>query len=81
MTFENQVKKAKEYEVKYELSLTTLEEFKTRVEDAKKRNKQLEEQIKVFQSTARPSEVPTDISCFLPVSRKKIHRKSRTERK
>lgn len=50
---QDELKKAKEYEVKYELSLTTLEEFKTRVEDVKKRNKQLEEQIKVFQNTIK----------------------------
>lgn len=50
---QDELKKAKEYEVKYELSLTTLEEFKTRVENGKTRNKQLEKQIKVFQNTIK----------------------------
>lgn len=50
---QDELKKAKEYEVKYNLSLTTLEEFKNRVTDVKERNEQLEEQIKVLQETIK----------------------------
>ncbi len=50
---QDELKKAKEYEIKYNLSLTTLEEFKNRVTDVKERNEQLEEQIKVFQETIK----------------------------
>lgn len=46
---QDELKKAKEYEVKYSLSLITLEEYKKRVESVKDRNKQLEEQIKTLQ--------------------------------
>ena len=50
---QDELKKAKEYEVKYSLSLTTLEEYKKRVESVKDRNKQLEEQIKILQETIK----------------------------
>ena len=50
---QDELKKAKEYEVKYNLSLTTLEEYKERVIDVKERNKQLEEQIKALQETIK----------------------------
>ncbi len=50
---QDELKKAKEYEIKYNLSLTTLEEFKNRVTDVKERNEQLEEQIKVLQETIK----------------------------
>ena len=50
---QDELKKAKEYEVKYNLSLTTLEEFKNRITDVKDRNKQLEEQIKKLQETIK----------------------------
>lgn len=53
---QDELKKAKEYEVKYNLSLTTLEEFKNRVTDVKERNEQLEEQIKVLQETIKQNE-------------------------
>ena len=48
---QDELKNAKEYEVKYSLSLTTLEEYKNRVNSVKDRNKQLEEQIKTLQET------------------------------
>ena len=50
---QDELKKAKEYEVKYSLSLTTLEEYKERVNSVKDRNKQLEEQIKTLQETIK----------------------------
>lgn len=50
---QDELKKAKEYEVKYNLSLTTLEEYKERVVSVKERNKQLEEQIKTLQETIK----------------------------
>lgn len=50
---QDELKKTKEYEVKYNLSLTTLEEFKNRITDVKDRNKQLEEQIKKLQETIK----------------------------
>ena len=50
---QDELKKAKEYEVKYSLSLTTLEEYKERVNNVKNRNKQLEEQIKLLQETIK----------------------------
>lgn len=50
---QDELKKAKEYEVKYSLSLTTLEEYKNRVNSVKDRNKQLEEQIKTLQETIK----------------------------
>lgn len=50
---QDELKKAKEYEVKYELSLTTLEEFKNRVNTSNNRNKDLENQIKTFQETIK----------------------------
>ena len=53
---QDELKKAKEYEIKYNLSLTTLEEFKNRVTDVKERNEQLEEQIKVLQETIKQNE-------------------------
>ena len=46
---QDELKKAKEYEVKYNLSLTTLDEYKNRITDVKDRNKQLEGQIKKLQ--------------------------------
>lgn len=53
---QDELKKAKEYEVKYNLSLTTLDEYKNRVTDVKERNEQLEEQIKVLQETIKQNE-------------------------
>lgn len=53
---QDELKKAKEYEVKYNLSLTTLEEFKNRVTDVKDRNEQLEKQIKALQETIKQNE-------------------------
>lgn len=50
---QDELKKKKEYEVKYELSLTTLNEYKERVEKAKDRNKHLESQITSFQNTIK----------------------------
>lgn len=50
---QDELKKAKEYEVKYSLSLTTLDEYKDRVNSVKNRNKQLEEQIKALQETIK----------------------------
>ena len=50
---QDELKKTKEYEVKYNLSLTTLEEYKGRVESVKDRNKQLESQIKTLQETIK----------------------------
>ena len=50
---QDELKKTKEYEVKYNLSLTTLEEFKNRITDVKDRNKQLEEQIEKLQETIK----------------------------
>lgn len=50
---QDELKKAKEYEVKYSLSLTTLEEYKNRVDRVKDRNKQLEEQIEMLQETIK----------------------------
>lgn len=47
---QDQLKIAKEYEVKYELSLTTLEEFKNRKNSVDDRNKELEVQIKELQN-------------------------------
>ncbi len=47
---QDELKIAKEYEVKYELSLTTLEEFKNRKKSVEDRNKQLENQIKELQN-------------------------------
>lgn len=53
---QDELKKAKEYEVKYNLSLTTLEEYKERVIDVKERNEQLEKQIKALQETIKQNE-------------------------
>ena len=53
---QDELKKAKEYEIKYNLSLTTLEEFKNRVTDVKDRNEQLEKQIKALQETIKQNE-------------------------
>lgn len=50
---QDELKKAKEYEVKYELSLATLDEYKNRKKTVEDRNKQLEEQIKTFQNTIK----------------------------
>ena len=50
---EDELKKTKEYEVKYELSLTTLEEYKKRITSKEDRNKQLESQIKTLQETIK----------------------------
>lgn len=50
---QDELKKAKEYEIKYELSLTTLNEYKERLETTKQRNKQLESQIKALQNTIK----------------------------
>lgn len=50
---QDELKRAKEYEVKYELSLTTLDEYKNRKKTVEDRNKQLENQIKTFQNTIK----------------------------
>lgn len=50
---QDELKKAKEYEVKYNLSLVTLDNYKERVTNVKERNKQLESQIKSFQDTIK----------------------------
>lgn len=50
---QDELKKAKEYEVKYNLSLVTLDNYKERVTNVKERNKQLESQIKSFQNTIK----------------------------
>lgn len=50
---QDELKKSKEYEAKYELSLITLDEYKSRMKSTVDRNKQLEEQIKVFQNTIK----------------------------
>lgn len=52
-SLQDELKKSKEYEVKYELSLTTLEEYKKRVTSKENRNKQLESQIKTLQETIK----------------------------
>ena len=49
-TLQDELKIAKEYEVKYELSLATLEEYKNRKKTVEDRNKQLETQIKELQN-------------------------------
>lgn len=46
-------RKKKEYEVKYNLSLVTLDNYKERVTNVNERNKQLESQIKSFQNTIK----------------------------
>lgn len=48
-TLQDNLKIAKEYEVKYNLTLVTLDEFKKRIEDTKNRNTELEKQIKTLQ--------------------------------
>lgn len=53
---QDELKKAKEYEIKYNLSLTTLEEYKNRVTIVKERNEQLEKQIKALQETIKQNE-------------------------
>lgn len=50
---QDQLKIAKEYEVKYTLSLTTLDEYKNRMELTKSRNKELEKQIETLQNTIK----------------------------
>lgn len=50
---QDELKKAKEYEVKYNLSLVTLDNYKERVTNVNERNKQLESQIKSFQNTIK----------------------------
>ena len=50
---QDELKKAKEYEVKYNLSLVTLDNYKERVTNVNERNKQLESQIKNFQNTIK----------------------------
>ena len=50
---QDEIKVAKEYEVKYNLSLATLDEYKSRVEKVNTRNKQLESQIKELQRTIK----------------------------
>ena len=50
---QDELKKAKEYEVKYNLSLVTLDEYKKRVQEGKDRIKELESQIKTFQNTIK----------------------------
>lgn len=50
---QDKLKVSKEFEVKYELSLTTLDEYKERLKQTKDRNKHLEEQIQIFQDTIK----------------------------
>lgn len=50
---QDELKKSKEYEVKYNLSLVTLDNYKERVTNVNERNKQLESQIKSFQNTIK----------------------------
>lgn len=50
---QDELKVAKEYEVKYNLSLATLDEYKNRIEKVNVRNKQLENQIKELQKTIK----------------------------
>lgn len=50
---QDELKKAKEYEIKYNLTLTTLDEYKNRVETVKSRNEFLESQIKALQDTIK----------------------------
>ncbi len=50
---QDELKKYKEYEIKYELSLITLDEDKRRLKETKDRNKQLEFQIRTFQNTIK----------------------------
>ena len=50
---QDELKKAKEYEVKYNLSLVTLDNYKERVTNVNERNKQLESQIKSVQNTIK----------------------------
>ena len=50
---QDKLKVTKEYEVKYNLSLATLDEYKNRVEKVNIRNKQLENQIEELQNTIK----------------------------
>ena len=50
---QDKLKVTKEYEVKYNLSLATLDEYKNRVEKVNLRNKQLENQIEELQNTIK----------------------------
>ena len=50
---QDELKLAKEFEVKYNLSLVTLDEFKRRLEDKADRTQQLNDQIKVLQETIK----------------------------
>ena len=50
---QDKLKVSKEFEVKYELSLTTLDKYKERLKQTKDRNKHLEEQIQIFQDTIK----------------------------
>ena len=50
---QDKLKLTKEYEVKYNLSLATLDEYKNRVEKVNIRNKQLENQIEELQNTIK----------------------------
>lgn len=52
-SLQDELKVAKEYEVKYNLSLATLDEYKNRVEKVNIRNNQLENQIKELQKTIK----------------------------
>lgn len=50
---QDELKVAKEFEAKYTLTLTTLEEYKERLKDKNNRNSQLNEQIKMLQETIK----------------------------
>lgn len=50
---QDELKVAKEYEVKYNSSLATLDEYKSRIEKAHERNKHLENQIEKLQKTIK----------------------------
>ena len=50
---QDKLKVTKEYEVKYNLSLATLDEYKSRIEKVNARNKQLENQIEECQNTIK----------------------------
>lgn len=50
---QDKLKVAKEYEVKYEMSLTTLSEYKGRIESVNERNKNLESQINSLQNSLK----------------------------
>ena len=50
---QDELKVAKEFEAKYTLTLTTLEEYKERLKDKSNRNSQLNEQITMLQETIK----------------------------